>query len=410
VAVLVGVMVAAMASWHLLMVEFFVVTLVFYLLVRSLAIWLSGARWRSDLDVRRLLGILVAMAVVAVPASVFRILYGNLASFSGPEKWLTISPYPTFRSSLDLGHGFSIIGPLKLYIVDVRWRFAPYRFAVWLFSYVAALFMIPSCLKRQRCTLFMVGTVSIVPLVLLNPFLITFLQGKMVDVGIIRLVLLQPYGLILAWFFSDQVGRWLQGVSSVPNWREWPRRWVRLVGLIGGGTLLALMAYVLARQGIDNLRDLYDPNSRHVYSLAASHAQMRRSDQPPYTFLLDRSTPDTVVLSDPENSYYLGALTGRSVVAVVEGHYPPATGPSHRERQSDSLTALDPASSMEETRRLLDKYGVCLIWVDGRSKHFDTTSPVRAKFESAPELFARVYESPEVAIYQYLGHRPGCLQ
>jgi len=432
---LIGLVVIAMASWHLLIVEFFFVALVLYLLLRSLAIWFSGesrqganSTWWADLDVRRLLHILIPAFALVLPVLAYRILQENLAYHSTIERWLAISPYPTFRSSLNLGYGFSIIGPIELYKVDLRWRFAPFRFAVWLFSCLAAILMIPFCLKRQRFILFMAATVSVIPLVLLNPFLITFLQGKMIDIGIIRLVLLPPYGLILAWFFWEQIGNWIRGVSSLfpaehaspslacraafhsRQWAMWPRQLARLAGLVAGGALIFLVGYVLFWQGIDNLRDLYDPASQHVYSLKATHEQMRRSDQPPYEFLIRHSAPDAVVLSDPESSYYLGGLTGRAVVAVLAGHYPPPTGPSHQERQQDSLAVLDPGAGLDETTQLLDKYKACLIWVDSEAENMNSATLVQRKFEGNPNLFNKVYEDAEVTIYHYLGRQAGCVE
>gem|GEM_PF-2804310 len=409
-AAMVGWLVVAMASWHLLLAEFFFVALALYLLLRSVAIWLAREKWWADLDVRRLCYIVVSTLILGVPILVYRIVVGGLPHTSDWQRWLSISPWPTFRSSLSLGYGFSIIGPFQLYKVDPKWRFAPFRFAVPLFSYLATVFMIPYCLKRQRAVLFMAATVSVVPLVLLNPFLITFLQDKVLDIAIIRLVLLPPYGLILGWLFWEQVGCWNRSVRTMPSWRTWRfSELIRVIKMMAAGALLALAAYVLLQQGLDNLRDLYDPASQHVYSLRATRERMRLSDQPAYAFLNRHSEPDVVVASDPESSYYLGGLTGRSVIVGLEGHYPPATGPSHWERERDSLSILDPGIGLDQTIKLLDKYGVCLIWVDS-----ETQSPepalVRRKFEGAPDLFDKTYEDSQATIYLYLNHRVGCLK
>lgn len=409
-AALVGWLVVAMASWHLLLAEFFFIALVLYLLLRSLAIWLAREHWWADLDVRRLCHILAPAVMLAAPLLVYRVILGNLTNYFDWRRWLSISPWPTFRSSLNLGYGFSIIGPLQLYKVDPRWRFAPFRFAVPLFSYLAAVLMVPYCLKRQRAVLFMAATVSVVPLVLLNPFLITFLQGKILDIAIIRLVLLPPYGLILGWLFWEGIVVWNRSVRAMPSWRTWcSSESVRVVKATAVGALLALIAYLLFQQGLDNLRDLYHPASEHMYSLSATRERTRLSDQPAYQFLIRHSAPDAVVASDSESSYYLGGLTGRAVVAVVRGHYPPATGPSHQERERDSLSILDPNVEIERTTQLLDKYNVCLIWVDPATLRFDPAL-VRHKFEGETNLFVRVYADRQATIYQYANSRTDCLK
>lgn len=405
---LAGMLAIVMVSWHLLVAEFFFVSLGMYFIIRLAVVLISRKPWRNDTDLLRLLNALVPVVVVGIPFLFFRAFRGNLVA--SMERWLSISPRTTLRSSFNLGYGFSIIGPVQLYKVDPRWRFAPFRFAVWLFTYLVSLFLLSDCLKLRRFALFLFATVLIIPLVLLNPFLITFLQGKAVDVGIIRLVLLPPYGLILGWFFWEHIGNWLRRLSALSTVSDWWQGtvWVSILGLIAGGVVLGLMGYVLARQGIDNLVDLYDPNSVHVYSLAATHRQMRRTDQPPFKFLMQHSAPDSVVASDPESGYYLGGLTGRPVIAVPGGHFPPAVGPSHWTRLRDSLDVLDPAVEMSRTLQLLDKYDACLVWVDSRVEGLEAVAS-RLKFEGQPDLFERIYEDGEVSIYHYRMSEMDCI-
>ena len=169
-----------------------------------------------------------------------------------------------------------------------------FRFAGWLFTYVGALFLIPACLKRQRFALFLFATVMIVPLVLLNPFLITFLQGKVNDIGIIRLVLLPPYGLMLGWLFWDQISAWVKrwlSLAPCTNGFVAPPGYRRLAWSFWGAGI-ALMGYIsgFIKDWI-TLTDLYDPASNHVYSLAATHHKSRQIDQPPYEFLIAELKP-----------------------------------------------------------------------------------------------------------------------
>jgi hypothetical protein len=407
--VLIGILAVVMVSWHLLIAEFFLVALGSYFLLRLLVLWATQASLRDDLETRRLLAVLLPVAAVGVPFLFHRLLAGDV--LLGIEHWLTVSPRSHFRSSVYLGHGFSIVGPLQLYKVDPRWRFAPMRFALWLFAYLLSLFLIPACLKRKRFALFLFATTMVVPLVFLNPFLITFLQGKVNDIGIIRLVLLPPYGLILGWFFWEQGHKWLRSLFSLPPLGGWFRgnAWKSVAGLVLAGAAIPLIGFVVVRQGADNLQDLYSPTSEHTYSIVSTHRQMQRSDQAPYEFLIDHSTPGTVVASDPEHSYYLGGLTGRSVVAVSPSHDPPSTGPSPRERRQDSVDILDSAVGLDETIPLLDKYDVCLVWVDSRMQSVDPVAS-RRKFASHPELFELVFADRDVSIYYYGNHETGCLQ
>ena len=396
---------AVMVSWHLVIAEFFVLGLVAYLLGRCLFLWLSKASVRRDTETRRLLYVLVPLFLLGAPFVLLRVIGSGATSH---VNWLSVAARPNFRSSLDLGHGFSIIGPAKLYLVDPRWRFAPLRFALWLFTYLSLPFLIPQCLRRERYALFLLSTTAIVPLILFNPLLITYLQGKVLDISLIRLVLLPLYGMVLAWFFWAQGGNWVAAMSDVPSLREWLRghRWYRVPGLVLSGAALALVAGLILQQGVDNLLDLYAPDSPNTYSLTATHDQARLTEQAPYAFLMARSAPGAVIASDPESSYYVGGLTGRSVISVPPTHWPPGGGDA-MQRQRDSLAILDPTVAVDATSGLLDKRQACFVWVDSRMTDFDVAA-VRQKFDSAPDSYQRVYQDDLFSIYLYRNHPPGC--
>ena len=310
-----------------------------------------------------------------------------------------------------MGAGFSIIGPFQLHRVDPRWHFAPLRFALWLFAYVASLFLIPPSLKLRRFALFLIAPVAVVAVVLPNPLLITFLQGKITDIGLLRLVLLPAYGLIIGWFFWEYTGRWFRAISSLPMIGGWTSGgiWHFVLGLIAGGVVLTLIAYVIVLQGVQNLEDLYSPASTHKYSFARSRGEMHLSTQPQYVFLREHTLPGTVVASDPEYSYYLGGVTGRSVIVVPYTHTPPPTGPRFETRSQDSIDILDPAVGLDETGVLLDRYGACLVWIDSRMTSVDPDAS-REKFENNPDLFERVYSDADVSAYLYLAHEGQCLR
>ena len=410
-------LIVVMVSWHLLMVEFFLLSIGAYLSLHWLVVWYTKRQISPDTESRRLFFILLPALMVGVPFFIFRTASGGILL---TKHLLTISS-PTFRASLNLGSGLSVIDPRGLSVVGPRWRFAPQRFGMWLFCYLTSLALIPGCLKRQRFSVFAFSSTVLVPLIMFNPFLITFLQGKIIDIGIIRLVLLPPYGLVVGWFLWDQTARWLQRFRSLLGSEEGVRRdtWKSVGELALRGTLVAVIGCVLVLQGIDNLVDLYSPSSTNRYSLKTTHERMRRSDQPPFKFLIDHGVSRSVVVSDPIDGYYLSGMTGLPVVAAPPSHYPPAGGPSHEVRQQDSLEIMDASVELNKTIELMDKYDVCLVWVDTRMEYLTSMKPylnpvsskdARRKFESRPDLFDKVYEDPQVSIYQYLKHEVDCIQ
>ncbi len=388
-----------MASWHLLMIEFFLLAVGAYLASLWVAYWLKR---QSPLtaEVRRLLAILAIVAVGALPLIAMRVLGAHLVRASGS---LLALHEPTFRSTLRLGGGWSVIGPRNLSFVGPRWRFAPYRFGMWLIAFLTLPFLLREYLKRNRAAVFMLGVSAAVPLIMLNPPLITFLQGKVNDIGLIRLVLLPPYGLLLAWFLWRSIGWCVSTARSLPALRS-----QQTLGLAVAVAALALVAGILAREATGNLWDLFSPSSQNVYSLAASHAQMRDSRQPPYRFVSSHSSSHAVVAADPESGYYLAGLTGRRVISVAERHEPPGGG-DNAARRRDSLAILDPSVGPDQTVQLLDRYGACLVWVDGRTPGIDAAAS-RRKFEALPALFAKAYQDADVSVFTYLsaGGRPEC--
>jgi hypothetical protein len=384
----------AMASWHLLMIEFFLLAVVAYLAFLWVAYWLDH-KSPLTIEIRRLVKMLAIVSVGAIPLIALRTVQANFVSLSFSS--LLALHEPGFRSTLELGHGWSVIGPRNLSFVGPRWRFAPYRFGMWLIAYLTLPFLLRDYLKRDRAAVFLLGVTAAVPLIMLNPPLITFLQGKMTDIGLIRLVLLPPYGLLLGGFFWKSIGWWVRAVRRLPS----SGRWGMASGLAAATVVLILLGGILAREGAANLWDLFSPVSANVYSLTASHGQMRDSRQPAYRFVLEDSPHRAVVAADPESGYYLAGLTGRRVISVAARHEPPGGG-DDAARRRDSLAILDPLVGSDETVRLLDRYHVCLIWVDAHSAGYDPTA-VRRKFESQPVAYTKVYEDATASIYRYRG-------
>lgn len=413
----VGVLVFVMVIWHLLMAEFFFVGVGAYLGFRLVFTWITYRRLGADQVSRRLGTLLVFALLVGAPLLLFRTLQGGVVHVKGD--WMQIKE-PTFQSTFNLRFGFSIIGPRNLSLVEPRWRFAPYRFAFWLLGYVASLALIPKCLKRDPFALFALSNTLIVPLILLNPFLITFLQGKMTDIGLLRLVLLPPYGLVIGWFLWYQSDCWLRTTKSLPVLHAWSQRgvWKSVLELVTRGIMVALITCILGIQGADNLIDLFSPSSTNRYSLKATHIERRSSEQSLYSFVIQRIVPGSVIASDPINSYYLSGMTGRPVISVPYAHYPPHSPISHAERQDDSYRILDGSTTIEDTIALLDKYDVCAILLDSGTSDVYAVDPrlkslsseqSRRKLENHPELFEKIFVDSQLSLYHYLGCGIDCV-
>jgi len=180
--------------------------------------------------------------------------------------------------------------------------------------------------------------------------------------------------------------------------------------VVGSGTVLTLAAYLIVREGVNNLVDLYDPASKHVYSMAATKRAERLPSDPEYAFIIANSSPSDVIASDPISSYYLGGLTGRPVISVPRGHYPPLGAPPPGVRREESVDILDPSVNLTDTVRLLDRYNARFIWIDSRTERQNPNASsrlldpeaFRRKFLMYPELFELVYHDENVYIFSYM--------
>lgn len=215
----------------------------------------------------------------------------------------------------------------------------------------------------------------------------------------------------MAWFFVEQSRALFKRLFTVPPLKLWSslKTWKSLLVILASGVTLLLGAYLIVCEGIDNLVDLYHPASEHVYSIAATKHAQRLSSDPEYAFILQNSSPWDVIASDPISSYYLGGLTGRPVISVPRGHYPPRGEPPPWVRREESVDILDPSVGITETVRLLDSYNARFIWIDSRiaeqnpnaSRRKLDPEVFRRKFLKYPELFKLVYQDHNVSIFLY---------
>ena len=342
------IMSVVMATWHLLIPELFLVLITTYLGIRLIVSLVSG-NLAHDIEVGRLLKLLIPFFLAAVPLVLYRAIKSNLLNI---QNFLSDSGEPTFKWILKLPGEIAIIHPASLYAVDPRWRFAPFRFLLWLSTYLTLPFLFLASVKQSRKELVLFSSLIVVPLIVFNPLLISVGQGLIPERAIVRLVLLPPYGLVLAWFFFEQGKSWIRRLSTISLLNKWPSgdAWKSLLFLVVSGVILTLAAFLIVREGVDNLIDLYGPASKHPYSLAATKRAERLPSDPEYAFIIENSSRHDVIASDPISSYYLGGLTGRPVISVPRGHYPPFGEPLPWVRREESVDILHPSTNLTEYR------------------------------------------------------------
>lgn len=167
------------------------------------------------------------------------------------------------------------------------------------------------------------------------------------------------------------------------------------------GLLLGFLVLSLGSQVAMSLMNLYIPWSSSDRSVAVSRSSQLLSWEEPYSFVQDHVPQDSVILSDPVNSYYTAGLTGRPVTAVKLTHSPVAIevrdGP---QRRREALAALDEEINLKTTVAILRRYDVEYIFVDVNSPGVAPLSPT-SKFDRYPSLFERIYARDQTFIYQF---------
>lgn len=124
---------------------------------------------------------------------------------------------------------------------------------------------------------------------------------------------------------------------------------------------------------------------------------------------MDRALPyGTVVLSDPATSYSVPMLTRHWVTALVDQHSSP-NDPLALTRILDARDALDPYASWARTAQVVRRWGATAIALNGRwerAPELDYWAPdadwydaARARLESAPAAFERVWEHDRFSVY-----------
>jgi hypothetical protein len=124
---------------------------------------------------------------------------------------------------------------------------------------------------------------------------------------------------------------------------------------------------------------------------------------------MERELPaGTVVLSDPATSYSVPMLTRHWVTALVDQHSSPNDSLALT-RILDARDALDPYAPWSRTASVVRRWGATAIALNGRwpqAPDLDYWAPdaawydaARARLESAPSAFERVYEHDRFSVY-----------
>ncbi|MCC6651013.1 MAG: hypothetical protein IT348_07690, partial [Candidatus Eisenbacteria bacterium] len=116
----------------------------------------------------------------------------------------------------------------------------------------------------------------------------------------------------------------------------------------------------------------------------------------------------SVVLSDPATSYSIPMMTRHWVATLVDQHSSPNDSLGLA-RILDARDALDPYGTWQRTREVTRRWGVTTIALNDRfaeTPRLDYWAPsrawfalARARFDSRPDAFERVYDSGDFVVY-----------
>jgi hypothetical protein len=229
----------------------------------------------------------------------------------------------------------------------------------------------------------------IVPLIMLNPAVVTILQGRTTELVLTRLPLMLPYPLVVGFLFYQ----W--GATSLTG--GWTPRKVAEVSL--RAFIFCVSIYILFSQISENLIQLYSSSSEYEYRMSVSRSSWLLTWEDPYKFICGNIPRDAVVATDPVSSYYIGGLTGRFVIALLRTHTPPGI-PDARHRAEGSLDILDQNTDLKTTVSLLRKWDADYIFVDLAAPGIASRSP-QSKFDRYSPNFEKIYDKGDVSIYRY---------
>ncbi|GAJ06957.1 unnamed protein product, partial [marine sediment metagenome] len=180
------------------------------------------------------------------------------------------------------------------------------------------------------------------PLVLLNPFLVTSVNGRISDITLLRLPQLVPNALV--WVavlapLASRLGRLAQS-QRLELARRYAlacsHRWlglgrlgravpahakVAVYGVLVGVSLASVTTFLTA-DVVNGPVHTYLESADSALSVQSSRKATLDHEEGVYGFLRENAPIDAVVLADAMSSYYISGLVGNPVVAVPESHSP----------------------------------------------------------------------------------------
>jgi hypothetical protein len=378
----------------------------------------------SDIDLRRVILVIVLTLVLASPFIVFKLISSGYVAVPAVTVPSLVQDSPTprvdthesskkprYRYSLDLGEGFFIVDPAMLFPHPLLLKEIPTpregaRGELVLFTYLLMFFLIPACLKGKRTETLLFASMAIVPAILFNPLLLYFIVDTVPDVAIFRLAYDMPASVLVFGFFLYQ---WLASLARPGDGdftgarrKEWGKGKLFLAFLTGISIFCAISS-LLGGPVVGGAVAIYNPFSTYKYSVKVSREGRLVNWKEPFSFIVHELPKDAVILSDPVSSYYIVGLTGRFIVTAPHTHpeferdYKLLKGPESRR---DVMSILDQDVDLKTTVSLLRKWDADHIFVDLNAPRVASLLP-RSKFDRYPVLFREIYEKEDVSIYEY---------
>ena len=397
-----------LSTIHFFPFELFLLWLSSYALFR----FLFKRRVFLDIDLRRVIMVILLTLMLASPFVVFKLTSSRLVA--GPTPKVDVNkPYqkPRFRNSLSLGEKFFIVDPAMLFPHPLLFKETPLpkegaRGELVLLAYLLTFFLIPACLRGRRTETFLFAGMAIVPLILFNPPLLYFTAGKVPDVTFFRLAYEMPPSVLVFGFFLYQ---WLASFTHSEDGdftgireRKWWRGRLFMAFLIGISLFCAASSF-LGGPVVGGAVAIYNPFSTYRYSVQVSREGRLVNWEEPFSFIMDKVPKDAVILSDPVSSYYISGLTGRFIITVplthqeMEYEYRLLKGPEGRR---DVMSVLDQGVDLKTTVSLLRKWDADYIFVDLTAPGVAALSP-QNKFDRYSSNFWKIYDKGDVSIYHY---------
>ena len=432
---MVGALGFALAGLHLFTFELLILSIVGY----GLGVYVVSRRRRQLRgDVANVALVFGLVSVVSLPFLIMKIEGSFIVMASG---------FPDGRDFRDIGLlfdgldrfpplsylGDTVLSPItslnaSKWIADNSFVFVPDRIATpWGLSsyggpllfgalaYSAVLFLLPTAFAGRREHIFLVVTTLAVPVVLLNPAIVSPLTGRVSDIPLLRLPNLAPFALVAIAISAPVLTRlWRIGMCRVSfpllvrylvtlSFRA--ASWLRLKRL--APAVLVAPAYALVAlsllvgfgiaMGLDLYRGTADgyisSYEGRPFGIEVSRESRLSYEDGLYGYLRGEVPAGSVVLSDMVTSYYVGGLTGLPVVAVPPTHsMKRVEGVDGPQRRADVSSVLNPDNSdLPTTIMILDKYDVSFIVTTDESI-----------MERWPDTFQLLYRDDSASVFSYL--------